>query len=169
MIKNLKLKLAKMLSKFSEVTTDKGVLLSDGELVVGAEVYLIDADGEYVTAPDGEYIVEDITYVVLDGMISEIKSEVGEDFETEVEVEQEIETVVVPVLEDILKLIEELDKRITAIETSNTNVITEVEGFKKIVSKLSAGKPIDELLKDNSKEESRIERLSSAISKNKRK
>ena len=163
MIKNLKLKLAKMLSKFSEVTTDKGVLLSDGELVVGAEVYLIDADGEYVTAPDGEYIVEDITYVVLDGMISEIKSEVGEDFETETE------TVVVPVLEDILKLIEELDKRITAIETSNTNVITEVEGFKKIVSKLSAGKPIDELLKDNSKEESRIERLSSAISKNKRK
>lgn len=165
MIKNLKLKLAKMLSKFSEVTTDKGVLLSDGELVVGAEVYLIDADGEYVTAPDGEYIVEDITYVVLDGMISEIKSEVGEVFETETEVE----TVVVPVLEDILKLIEELDKRITAIETSNTNVITEVEGFKKIVSKLSAGKPIDELLKDNSKEESRIERLSSAISKNKRK
>ena len=163
MIKNLKLKLAKMLSKFSEVTTDKGVLLSDGELVVGAEVYLVDADGEYVTAPDGEYIVEDITYVVLDGMISEIKSEVGEDFETETE------TVVVPVLEDILKLIEELDKRITAIETSNTNVITEVEGFKKIVSKLSAGKPIDELLKDNSKEESRIERLSSAISKNKRK
>ena len=163
MIKNLKLKLAKMLSKFSEVTTDKGVLLSDGELVVGAEVYLIDADGEYVTAPDGEYIVEDITYVVLDGMISEIKSEVGEDFETETETE----TVVV--LEDILKLIEELDKRITAIETSNTNVITEVEGFKKIVSKLSAGKPIDELLKDNSKEESRIERLSSAISKNKRK
>ena len=163
MIKNLKLKLAKMLSKFSEVTTDKGVLLSDGELVVGAEVYLVDADGEYVTAPDGEYIVEDITYVVLDGMISEIKSEVGEVFETETE------TVVVPVLEDILKLIEELDKRITAIETSNTNVITEVEGFKKIVSKLSAGKPIDELLKDNSKEESRIERLSSAISKNKRK
>lgn len=167
MIKNLKLKLAKMLSKFSEVTTDKGVLLSDGELVVGAEVYLIDADGEYVTAPDGEYIVEDITYVVLDGMISEIKSEVGEDFETETETETE--TVVVPVLEDILKLIEELDKRITAIETSNTNVVTEVEGFKKIVSKLSAGKPIDELLKDNSKEESRIERLSSAISKNKRK
>lgn len=167
MIKNLKLKLAKMLSKFSEVTTDKGVLLSDGELVVGAEVYLIDADGEYVTAPDGEYVVEDITYVVLDGMISEIKSEVGEDFETETETE--VETVVVPVLEDILKLIEELDKRITAIETSNTNVITEVEGFKKIVSKLSAGKPIDELLKDNSKEESRIERLSSAISKNKRK
>ena len=36
-------------AKFAEVTTDKGVLICDGELVVGKEVFLVDADGEYVS------------------------------------------------------------------------------------------------------------------------
>ena len=40
MIKQLKLKLTKMLSKFAEVTTDKGVLICDGEMVIGKEVFL---------------------------------------------------------------------------------------------------------------------------------
>ena len=98
MIKQLKLKLAKMLSKFAEVTTDKGVLICDGEMVIGKEVFLVDADGEYVSAPDGDYIDGETTYKVTDGVISEIVMPEVEEPEEETEVvETEVEPEVEPV------------------------------------------------------------------------
>lgn len=75
-----RLKLAKLLLKFAEVETDKGLLTYEGELVVGNEVF-IEKDGELIPAEDGEYVAEDKTIVVKDGKIAEI-------VEVEVEVEQ---------------------------------------------------------------------------------
>ena len=69
--KLLTLKMA--LLKFSEVTTDKGTLTIDGELAVGAEVF-IEVEGEVVPAADGEYVLEDGRIVVVtEGKVSEIK------------------------------------------------------------------------------------------------
>lgn len=171
MVKQLKLKLAKMLSKFAEITTDKGVLLSDGELVVGTEVYLIDSDGEYITAPDGEYKLDNVIYVILDGMIAEIKelsveTLEGETIEEVVEevVEESVDEVITPLIEDVLALIEAMDLRITALEEKNVVVTEEVVEFKKLVSKLSSGKPVEDQLKDDTKSKSRIENLTKALS-----
>lgn len=69
--KLLTLKMA--LLKFSEVVTDKGTLTIDGELAVGAEVF-IEVEGEVVSAADGEYVLEDGRIVVVtEGKVSEIK------------------------------------------------------------------------------------------------
>ena len=175
MVKQLKLKLAKMLSKFAEITTDKGVLLSDGELVVGTEVYLIDSDGEYITAPDGEYKLDNVIYVVLDGMIAEIKELSVETLEGETieevvtesvdeAVEEAVDEVITPLIEDVLALIEAMDLRITALEEQNVVVTEEVVEFKKLVSKLSSGKPVEDQLKNDTKSKSRIENLTKALS-----
>ena len=75
-----RLKLAKLLLKFAEVETDKGLLTYEGELEVGNEVF-IEKDGELIPAEDGEYVAGDKTITVKDGKIIEI-------VEVEVEVEQ---------------------------------------------------------------------------------
>lgn len=69
---NMKLltKIAKML--FASISTDKGELTYDGELVEGVEV-LVEVDGELVPAEDGEYIAEDKKIVVADGKVATIE------------------------------------------------------------------------------------------------
>lgn len=173
MIKQLKLKLAKMLSKFAEVTTDKGVLICDGEMVIGKEVFLVDADGEYVSAPDGDYIDGETTYKVTDGVISEIvMPEVVEpEVETEVvetEVEPEVEPIepevgpstiedVIQMINDLVEVVNNLDSRISQLETQNTE-------FSKIINE-SAGTPIETVLKreDDVIKDNKFERISNAI------
>ena len=175
MIKQLKLKLAKMLSKFAEVTTDKGVLICDGEMVIGKEVFLVDADGEYVSAPDGDYIDGETTYKVTDGVISEIViPEVEEpEEETEVvetEVEPEVEPIepevgpstiedVMQMINDLVEVVNNLDSRISQLETQNTE-------FSKIINE-SAGTPIETVLRkeDNVIKDNKFERISNAIKK----
>ena len=76
-----RLKLAKMIMKFGEVETDKGMLTYEGDLAVGTEVF-IEVDGELVPAENGEYKAEDKIYVIEEGKVAEIK---------EVEVEEPVE------------------------------------------------------------------------------
>lgn len=71
----IKLELAKMLAKFSDVKTDKAVLTwdSDEDLREGMDVYVADENGEYAPAADGEYVTEDgKTIVVKDGRVESI-------------------------------------------------------------------------------------------------
>lgn len=81
----IKLELAKMLAKFSDVKTDKAVLTwdSDEDLREGMDVYVADENGEYAPAADGEYVTEDgKTIVVKDGKVESItdpKAEVDPD------------------------------------------------------------------------------------------
>ena len=70
-MKKLKEMLAKIISKFTEVTTDKGILTFDGEAEIGKDVYLLLESGEVVDAEDGEYKAENgKTYVVEGGKIA---------------------------------------------------------------------------------------------------
>lgn len=71
---SLKLKLAKMLARFSTLETAEAVLVYDAEeLTAGIEVFVEGEDG-YVPAADGEYHTEDgRTIVVADGKVSEIR------------------------------------------------------------------------------------------------
>lgn len=63
---------SKFVTKFGEVATDKGLLITEGNVEEGAEVIL---DGETpVSAPNGEYTTEDGKVIVVeDGVIKEIR------------------------------------------------------------------------------------------------
>lgn len=87
--KKLRLELARLLKLYSEVTTDDGVtLVSEGELAVGVEVFIINENGEMTPAPSGSYVSGDTTYTVESGVITavEVKEEPIEEQPAEEEV-----------------------------------------------------------------------------------
>lgn len=64
---------AKLILKLGEVTTDKGVLIVDGDIEIGKPVF-VEVEGEPVPAENGEYTLEDgKVIVVTDGIVTEIK------------------------------------------------------------------------------------------------
>ena len=70
---NKVMKLARLLQLLTEKSTDKGVLVCEGDFAVGEEVFLYAEDYEAVPAPDGEYETEDEYIVVEAGIITEIR------------------------------------------------------------------------------------------------
>ena len=57
----------------ASVATDKGDLLYEGELAVGTEVFVADAEGNQTPAEDGDYVLEDgKTIKVAEGKVAEI-------------------------------------------------------------------------------------------------
>lgn len=75
-MKNKLWKLAKMLIQFKEYITEQGKLIVSGELVEGTEVAIESENGELVPVSDGEYKLDDVIVVVVDGKVTEIKQEV---------------------------------------------------------------------------------------------
>lgn len=90
-MKNKLWKLAKMLIQFKEYITEQGKIVVSGELVEGTEVAIENENGELVPVSDGEYKLDDVIVVVVDGKVTEIKQE-----------EVEPETVEEPVIEEPL-------------------------------------------------------------------
>lgn len=72
------LKFAKLLQAFAEVNTDKGVLVSDNSIEVGSEVFVADEKGDMVVPIDGEYTADGVIYVVVSGVVTEVKMVEGE-------------------------------------------------------------------------------------------
>jgi hypothetical protein len=70
-----KIKLAKMLAFIKEVPTDKGLIVVDGELEVGNDVFIYDSEngGEPVPAPDGSYKTDELEIIIEAGKIVEVK------------------------------------------------------------------------------------------------
>lgn len=70
--------------ELASVATDKGDLLYDGELAVGTEVFVVDAEGNQIPAEDGDYVLEDgRTIKVAEGKVAEIvEAEPAEDEQT---------------------------------------------------------------------------------------
>ncbi len=90
-----RIKLAKMLSFIKEIATDKGLLVVDGQVEVGNEVFVYDSEENApVPAPDGTYKTDELEIVVEGGTITEVKNtEVEEPIVTEPEPETEEEKV----------------------------------------------------------------------------
>lgn len=90
--KKLKIVLGKMLQTFSEVKTDKALLLSDMQITLNSEVFITDEAGETIPAPTGDYIAEDGTiYVVTTGIVTEVKEPEEETKEDPIVEEKPIE------------------------------------------------------------------------------
>lgn len=144
-------KLKKMLLSLSEVTTKEGVvLITDGDVEVGLEVF-VEGDEGLVPATDGEYTIEDNIVVVEGGKIVEIKEkpieQPMEPVETPIETpmenmetpeetpmetpEEPIETPEEPTIEELKNLIEEQKTMIDNLKVENENLKVEIEDLKK--------------------------------------
>lgn len=67
-----------MIHKFNEVETNNGILIVNGDLVEGTEVF-IEQDAEVVPAPDGEYETEDKIITIEGGLIKTVEDKQNED------------------------------------------------------------------------------------------
>lgn len=112
------IKLARLVAKFAEIFTDKGVLILDGELAVGEEVVTEDAEN----VEDGEYTLEDGTVLVIkDSKIEEIKP-VEEEEPEPAPAEEELEETPAeepkeePVLDEKDEKIAELEAKVAEYE-----------------------------------------------------
>lgn len=103
-LNQIKLELSKILASFSELKTDKAILTwpSDEEISIGLEVYVLDENGEYTEAPDGEYVDEEERIIVVkEGRIESITTKVEEPEETVEEIVEAEETEETPTEETV--------------------------------------------------------------------
>ena len=80
-LSRIKAALAKAMLELGSVTTDKGILVWDGDedLKAGDEVFVEDSDGTRVPAPDGDYRTTDGKVIrVKDGKVEEIVDDEAE-------------------------------------------------------------------------------------------
>lgn len=74
--KSYRLKLARLLKLYQEVSTDRGLLIAENDdvLTAGVEVFVENENGEIVPAADGVYVdtVNKVQYAVEGGTIKEI-------------------------------------------------------------------------------------------------
>ena len=71
------LKLAKLVMKFAQIETDKGTLTVADELAVGVEV-MVEVEGEFTPAEDGEYLTKTQKITIKDGKIEKIEEKAEE-------------------------------------------------------------------------------------------
>ena len=138
------LKLAKMLLNFKMIESDKGTLIIDSELAIGAEISIEDENGNVIPAADGEYIVDNQKITVEGGKVSEIEQiEPEQPEETETETEEKLEEV--PATEEPSNEPDEKDLRIQELEgllKDRDAIIEELtQKLKELEEKLN--KPVD--------------------------
>lgn len=145
-LSQIKMELAKLLVQYSVIKTDNGILNFEGkELLVGADVYVEDENGEKVIATDGEYKTEDNKIItVVNGKVESIvEVEIEDDVEPTEEVTELEEEVVEDVnkeevVEETNEPIEEVTEEITELEeeTNKEDVNTEIENIRKEINEL---------------------------------
>ena len=109
------LKLAKMLLNFKIISSDKGSLIIDSVLAVGAEISIEDENGNVIPAPDGEYVIDNQKVEIRDGKIESIETiEPEQPEETETETEEKLEEE--PATEEPSNEPDEKDLRIAELE-----------------------------------------------------
>ncbi len=139
-------KLAHLLLKFAEVPTDKGVLVSDGDLEVGVEVQLINADGEVVAAEDGEYKTETDVIKIEGGKVAEIAPiELPTEEEPAEELEEETPTPEEAPAVDEEK--EQLKARVAELEAAVAEKDAKIEELTAEIEQLK-NKPVDEPIEE---------------------
>lgn len=173
-LNRIKEALRSLLLEFGEVSTDKGVIVFDGdELEAGMEVKGIDEQGNEIQLEDGDYKTEDGKIIVIaEGKVVEIKDdeaevatdepadEPQENAEDEPETEPENEPE--PETDDKDALIEELRARIAELEAQVSELQAENEELKAKIDEQPAAPSAEEAfeaLEKNPKEETKADKL----------
>ncbi|MBO7226562.1 MAG: hypothetical protein J6V33_03145 [Bacteroidales bacterium] len=146
------LRFAKLLNAFQEIPTQNGNLISDNEIAVGSEVFVIEVEtGELVVAPNGTYENEVATYIVEGGKVVSIELK---EFQPEtVEVIEEVqpqemeEKITVDVNEDENEAMkaenESLKMEIENLKAENENLKMQIEDLQKQLNEKIDEKPIE--------------------------
>lgn len=103
-LSKIKLELSKILASFSEIKTDKAILYwpTDEEIREGLEVYVVNEEGEYTEAPDGEYVDEaQNTIIVKEGRVESVTPKAEEPVEEPAVVEEEVVAEETPSVEEV--------------------------------------------------------------------
>ena len=133
-------KLKKMLLSLSEISTNEGLLIYDGDnLEVGDEVFM-EGDEGLTPAKDGLYTYDNEIIEVEGGVVKTISEKEVEQPKEEV-VEEVVETVeekpteptepMEPTIEELKTLIEEQKAMIETLKSENENLKSEIEDLKK--------------------------------------
>lgn len=147
-----KLELAKAILQLTQIPTDNGVLIADGELAVDVEVFVEGEDGDLIPAPDGIYTSSELVYTVEGGKIVNISNVTNTDPEPEPEpeptepehTEDERDARIAELESKVAELeatIEEKDAKITELEAQLAEANTKIEQ-----AKLSVDKPAERKL-----------------------
>jgi hypothetical protein len=122
----------------ASVATDKGDLLYDGELAVGTEVFVADAEGNQIPAEDGDYILEDgKTIKVADGKVAEIVEPEAEEETPEETAEEAEDVAAIKAENEALKAeVAELKSQVEALKAqpmaqSAHDVVTTTQAYEK--------------------------------------
>lgn len=146
------LRFAKLLQCFQEIPTQNGNLISDDEIAVGSEVFVIEVEtGELVVAPNGTYENEVATYIVEGGKVisielKEFQPETVEEIVEEVEQPQEMEETTeenVNEIDDLKAENENLKMEIETLKSENESLKMQIEELKKQLETKIDEKPIE--------------------------
>lgn len=150
--------LKSLLVEFGEVSTDKGVVVFDGdELEQGMAVHGIDEEGNEVQLEDGDYRTEDGKIIVVaDGKVVEIKDDEAEVATDEPAAEEPQENAEEPAAEEPAAeeepttderdaRIAELEARIAELEAENEELRAENDRLKEESAALSAEEAFEKL------------------------
>lgn len=130
----IKKMLAKALFNFAEyVTTDEKILIVDDMMEVGVNAYIYDENGEKVTAPDGDYNIDDMGLVVVSGgVITEIKKEeVTEEAKVE---ETKVETTEVEQSKEEVEV--KSDEKFESVKLELASLVSKYDNLIKIVDEM---------------------------------
>lgn len=150
-MKSKLLKLAKILLNFKIVESDKGNLIIDSELAIGAEISIEGENGEVIPAEDGEYIIDNQKITVEGGKVASIEPiESEETIEEETtETEEKLEEETATETETETNEPDEKDLRIAELEgllKDRDAIIEELTAkLKELEEKLN--KPVEEPVK----------------------
>ena len=109
----------------------------DAEFKVGSELFVMDADGNPVPAPDGEHTTaEGKVIVVSGGVIAEIKEPVEEEPKVEIEIEEEKQAAFDGVSREefestINSLVEAFEAKIAALNAEKETLSSTIEKMSK--------------------------------------
>lgn len=126
-----RIKLAKMLMNFTDIPTDKGTLIVEGDLSVGVEAH-IEVDGEVTVAQDGEYEYENSIITIEGGLITSIVDKgVPVEEPTEEPVVEEPMATEEPITEPVIEepVTDEKDAEIEALKAENESLKAEISGL----------------------------------------
>lgn len=153
------MKLFRDMMKFGKVETPEGILIFEGDVLVeGTEVFIEDAEGNIIPAPDGMYG----DYKVVDGKVAPKEEEVVEEpTEPEVVVEQEEVVVEEPTEptepETPEETPNEVDERIARLEQEIADLKTRLDELTKKYEDMEfkSMKPAEKEVKDIATETSK--------------
>ena len=115
-----------------------GQVSINGEIAVGADVMVIDGDGNEVPAPDGEHVLVGVAKIKTEGgKIVEIMP-IEEEPTVEVEVEATEEMAEAMPMPDHAKEMESMSERITKLEGMLADLMTRMDGMGKATEAMTA-------------------------------